>query len=878
MRSKLHAIAQTFVREVGDDLQHYTFVFPNHRAGLFFRKYLSQYTERPMFAPRVMSINDCFAELSDLQVADQLTLLLRLYSEYQKLCPEVEPLERFIYWGKMMLADFSEIDNHLVEHVEALFASIKDLHAIDEHYSYLTDNQRKALARFWQEFQNSDMRHPNGELHQHFLHTWDVLYPLYSALHANLLQDGLAYEGMLHREVLAHWESIPVERFRDQYVFLGFNALTASERELMLRLQAMDRADFYFDYDSPYLRDPQNKASLFMEDNLRLFTSRFAIPDSRLSTPSNDIGDITLISVPSTVGEVHEVHRILSDMIPAGSQDLTRTAVVLPDEQLLIPLLHAFPKSVSKINVTMGYPLRATSLYMLVAYPEQYLMPMPETAEVFIEQMRACLLSMRNDDNAEGVYQITKVLDRLQTALKTYPNIAFSVADAQQLLKMLTLETTIPYVGEPLDGLQVMGVLETRALDFDNVIITGFNDDLYPGRMSSNSFVPYTLRCGFDLPTPDRQNAIFAYNFYRMLSYAKRVWFITNSTADEQHSGEVSRFFYQLKWQYDIDIKHVTVTNELVALSTQEAQPIDKDDRLQTIQSLSATALTTYLRCPKQFYYKYIEKLPEPKPDESVSTSELTIGNVLHAIMEQLYSPLVGKNVTASDVEHLLAQVNDDTYWNGIEHLQSLKGDVLANRVVRTYVNNVLNNDHHQTPFQYIASEKPLRANFFGVYLYGIADRIDIKGGVVRMIDYKTGNTDLKYDTMAKVFGVVEPSEEGGIPMRTKGQRQILQTLLYCWLFTNGVNDMSNSEFPTPNCPSSNITPYIYSVRRIRPEDMPAVERMGSPLVLDETVKQEFTKELQSLLEEILDRQIPYYATTDKRICESCAFAQLCNL
>ena len=878
MKSKLHAIAQTFVREVGEELQHYTFVFPNHRAGLFFRKYLSQYTERPLFAPRVMTINECFAELSDLQVADPLTLLLRLYAVYQQLYPEAESLDSFIYWGKMMLADFSEIDNHLVPHVEALFASIQDLHAIDERYAYLTENQRKALSRFWKEFHDSDMHHPGVKMHKQFLHTWNLLYPLYTALRENLLRDGLAYEGMLHREVLAHWDAIPVDRFRRQYVFLGFNALTASERELMVRLQGMSKADFYFDYDSPYLSDPQNKASLFMEDNLRLFTSRFVIPDSRLATSSNDIGDITLISVPSTVGEVHEVNRILSDIIRADNQDLTRTAVVLPDEQLLIPLLHAFPDSVSKINVTMGYPLRATSLYMPVAYPEQYITPMPETAEAFFAQMRECLLALRNDDNTEGVYQLTKVLDRLQTALTTYPNIRFTVVDVQQLLKMLTLETTIPYVGEPLDGLQVMGVLETRALDFDNIIITDFNDDLYPGRTMNNSFVPYTLRCGFDLPTPDRQNAIFAYNFYRMLSYAKRVWFITNSTADEQHSGEVSRFFYQLKWQYGMDVKHVTVTNELVALSTQEAQPIDKDDRLQTIQSLSATALTTYLRCSKHFYYKYIEKLPEPKPDESVSASELTIGNVLHAIMEQLYSPLVGKNVTASDVERLLAQVNDDTYWNGIEHLQLLNGDILANRVLRTYVNNVLNNDYYQAPFQYVASEKPLHVNFGGVRLYGIADRIDIKGGVVRMIDYKTGHTDLKFDTMAKVFGVAEPSEEGTISIRTQGQRQILQTLLYCWLFTNGAKDSSDSGFPIPNSPSSHITPYIYSVRRLQPEDMPAVERMGSPLVLDETIKQEFVTELQSLLEEMFDKRIPYYATTDKRTCESCAFAPLCNL
>ena len=866
MRSKLHAIAQTFVTQVGSDLPRYTFVFPNHRAGLFFRKYLSQYVDKPMFAPRVMSINECFSELSDLQVADQLTLLLRLYSEYQRLQPNDETLDQFIYWGKMMLADFSEIDNHLVPHVEALFASIHDLHAIEERFQYLTDNQRKALARFWKEFQDSDKHHPNVEMHKRFLHTWDLLHPLYSALRENLLCDGLAYEGMLHREVLERWQSIPQESFREQYVFLGFNALTASERELMLRLQEMGKADFYFDYDSPYLRDPQNKASLFMEDNLRLFTSRFPISDSRLATPSNDIGDITLISVPSTVGEVHEVHRILSEIIPTDSHDLTRTAVVLPDEQLLIPLLNVFPKSVSKINVTMGYPLRATSLYMPVAYPEQYLIPMPDTADAFIVQMREYLLSLRNDDNAEGVYQLIKVLDRLQTALVAYPYIAFTVADVQQLLKMLTLETTIPYVGEPLDGLQVMGVLETRALDFDNVIITGFNDDLYPGRTSNNSYVPYTLRCGFDLPTPDRQNAIFAYNFYRMLSYAKRVWFITNSTADEQHSGEVSRYFYQLKWQYGVDVKQVVAVNQLVMPSNKECEPILKDARVGELSRLSASALGTYLRCPKLFYYKYIERIQEPEIDESVSVSEATLGNVLHAIMYVIYTPYVGQTITSSILENLLRQINDDAYWESLSPLQDLKGDKLAEKVVRSYVNNILNYDYTRTPFQLLAAEQPIRVVLpNNMTINATLDRIDNKAGLVRVVDYKTGKADLEYTSMADVFGVVPLAEGETYALRKKGNAYVLQTMLYCWILSDTYAQISPTIYPARRLSDVSITTSVHTSSN------------DDPLLFDDGLKQEFMSELNTLVDEIRNLEIPFLPTTDTHICENCPFVQLCG-
>lgn len=883
MQSKLQHIAQTFVKEVGDNLHNYTFVFPNHRAGLFFQKYLGQYITKPMFAPRVITINECFAELSDLQVADQLTLLLRLYSEYRSLKPDAESLDQFLYWGKMMLADFSEIDNHLVLHVEALFASVKDLHTIDERFQYITDNQRLALARFWKEFQESDKHHPNVEMHQRFLHTWDLLYPLYTALRQNLLRDGLAYEGMLHREVLDHWQEIPQERFREQYVFLGFNALTASERELMLRLQEMGRADFYFDYDSPFLRDPQNKASMFMEENLRLFQSHYplsnsptgvhyplaqrplgeAVPYPIGGTPSN----ITLVSVLSTVGEVHEVSRILSEIIPDDCTDLTRTAVVLPDEQLLVPLLNVFPESVKKINVTMGYPLRATSVYMPVAYPEQFLQPMPEMSADFLSQIREYLLSQLHANTSEAIYQLTKVLDRLEAALSAYPQIAFTVADMQQLLKMLTLETTIPYEGEPLDGLQVMGVLETRALDFDNIIITDFNDDIYPGRSRGNSFIPYVLRVGFDMPTPDRQNAIFAYNFYRMLSYAKNVWLIANSMADDQHSGEVSRYFYQMMWQYNMDIRQTIITYPLNSTTTEVQCPaIGKDQRAVQLNHLSASALTTYLRCPKSFYYRYIEHVAEPELDESISVSDLTLGNVLHAIMQQLYTPFVGKNITASTIHELLERINEDTYWEALAPLQDLKGDILARSVIRSLVNNILHYDYTQAPFVFIQAEKPVNIQLpNGLSIRGTIDRLDSKAGVARVIDYKTGSTDLLYKSMADVFGVVPASEDGGYTLRTKGKSQILQTMLYCWVMSE--------QYPS-------IAPYVYAARRLSDTTTVTCVHTSSsdePLLFDEAMKQEFVHELTQLIDEIRNPEIPFMPCADDHPCEYCAFVSLCG-
>lgn len=885
MQSKLHAIARTFVTTLGDDLHRYTFVFPNHRAGLFFRKYITKYIQRPTFAPKVITINECFSELSNLQVTDQLTLLLRLYSEYQKFRPN-ESLERFIYRGKMMLSDFSEIDNHLIPHVDALFSSIQDWCIIEERFNYLTESQRIALSRFWKEFYNSDKNHPDSELHHQFVHTWDLLYPLYQALRDNLLKDGLAYEGMLHREVLEDWDNIPLTRFREQYVFVGFNALTTSERKLMLRLQEKGIADFYFDYDSPYLCDPQNKASFFMKENLLLFHSKFDVSEKKKEA---NIPNISLISVPSMGGEVHEVQRVLTSIISSQPQDLTRTVVVLPEEQLLIPLLNAFPASIDKINVTMGYPLRATSLYMPIAYPEQALQSIADTPKAFLTQLREYIISLRCKDNTEGVYQLCKVFDRLDAALRTYPQIAFTVADVQQLLKMLTLETTIPYVGEPLDGLQVMGVLETRALDFDNIIITGFNDDLYPGRTSANSFIPYVLRCGFDLPTPERKNAIFAYNFYRMLSYAKNVWLITNSTADEQNSGEVSRYYYQLKWQYNIDINEFTIVNQLISSKSVDSQPIPKDQRLQELASISSTALTTYLRCPKQFHYKYIERLKEPQQDETVSISDLTLGNVLHAIVEELYAPYLQKNITSSDLEYLLSKVNNDTEWYRLTALKDLQGDLLAERVVRTYVNNVLNYDYHHSPFQYIASEWKIKHSItldcrkhLPLIIYGVIDRIDLQANTVRVIDYKTGRTDFVYTSMEDIFGVGKSTDKEIFLSRHKGKSQLLQTLLYCWMLReNSLLINSNVEDMLFSLTSKNpIEPHIYAVRRL--SDIDSITYLHEKdsiehMLFDGTLQQKFEKELMRLLNEIFNSDIPFSPTADIHICDNCPFVQLCK-
>lgn len=864
--SYLQRLAQVFAQEVGERLTEYTFVFPNRRAGLFFRRYLGQALPRPIFSPEIMTINECFGSLSHLRVADQLTLLIRLYDLYQQLRPQAEPIEQFLHWGRIMLADFSEVDNHLVSNAEALYEAVKDMHDIDEHFISLTDTQRNAIKKFWGDFYASSEKN-NNHLHRQFIRTWELLYPLYKGLSDNLLQDNLAYEGLLHRQVIEHWDTLPDTAFRQHYVFVGFNALTESERQLLIRLRDRGCADFYFDYEDSYLSDPENRASLFKDDNLKTFPSRYAVP----ARTTAERPKITLLSVDSTVGEAREVYQVLNELYPKdtpASTDFTRTAVVLPDEQLLIPLLDCFPEGVKKINVTMGYPLRASELYMLIAYPEKYFLPMPTTGNDMITALRQRLNDMRTPANSEAHYLLSKALEMTENAIAKYPQVPISAEAVMQIMRMQTMQGTIPYKGEPLDGLQVMGVLETRALGFDNLIITGFNDDLYPGRAHNNSFIPYILRRGFGLPTPERQDAIFAYNFYRMLSYAKHVWLITNAVADEQHSGEVSRYFYQLQWQYGVEIEQVNVINALSTPAAKTAE-IAKDTEVLALLSqaqqrgFSASAINTYLSCQKKFFYRYVRLIHEPQQDEEITASDATIGTTLHDVMQTLYSDYIQQEVTASDIKDIIDSLTDERWEKLIK--EDIRTDHLAFFIVKNYVLNILRYDQQQAPFRYLNGEQKVDGHIdipaIGkVPFYGYIDRLDKRENELRVIDYKTGKVDIEYRDMEHIFNQKE------------NQDKALQTLLYCWLLEKHSPQLLKG--------LSTIAPHIYSARSMAKVDevQTLIHKKGSThFEWSEEIKQEFLEALKSVLADIYNPKLPFTPTQVNKRCDHCAFYALCK-
>ncbi len=949
--SFLSRTASYYARQAGSDLSGYVFVFSNRRAGLFFRKSLAEELNSPVFAPRMITINECFSAFSSLRSADQLTLLFTLYEEYCKLLHlpnkdnQPESFDDFLYKGRTILSDFSEVDNHLVSNVESLFQTISDIKEIDAGFTFLSDEQRRWLKRFWGDYLLSAERHKDDERHDFhtpFAKTWALLSPLYTAFKERLKSEGTGYEGMIHRDAIERLSS--GETGTDditKYVFVGFNALSASERRLMQLLKKAGKAEFFFDYESPFLSDPACRASLFMQQNIADFGRP---PFDNDEEQQHQLPQVRWIKVPSDVAETFEVNRILEEKLTVASDtDWTRTAIVMPDERLLLPLLRSIPKDIDVVNVSMGYPLASTSLWALLEglirlqttyrngafyyrdiltvlrHPllaglfetegakelhdlivrgrwlfvaastirkiqdkhtntrqllTQVFRP-AETAEELIDYLISILALLSDEamNGDEALYIMQSTLNRLHNVLSTRQHISrdMQVETLFGLMKMLLSDATIPFVGEPLQGLQVLGVLETRALAFDDVIITGFNDDLYPGHSSADSFIPYSIRRAFGLPVQERQDAIFAYNFYHLFSSARRVWFVTNSLSDDRRSGEPSRFLNQLRYQYNVPIEeeHVLFLPHADHQSdgdiSKTAERMHKLEKKVFEDGLSPSAINTYFRCQKLFYYQAVCGLREPDElDNDVAANDF--GTWFHGVMEDLYRPYLNKQLTASDIDDIAAHL--PTLLADMPILEAVKNDRLLMNVLEQYATSMLLFDRDNTPFTIIGLEKehattlPLN-NGREARLKGTIDRIDMMpDGTIRVIDYKTGKSPNTYNDMDELFDTES----------NKHNSYALQTLLYCYFYEQEHNE-------------TRIEPHLYNIRKVSAEkkDLDTlVHRKGEEIFVWQDAKKEYISRLATLIEdELLQKDKPFKRVDKKKteqICVSCPMRSLCEL
>lgn len=954
MDSFLYSIAEVFYNEYQSDIRKFTFVFPNRRAGLFFQKYLTELIEMPIFSPEIITVNDCFFNASTRQIADRTAELFRLYRIYGKISRSEESFDSFVYWGEMLLADFNDVDKWGVDDKQ-IFTNVRDLKEIDMTSQYLTDEQRIAIERFWQHF----LPTVDNKTKDEFISIWRILQPLYEEFRNELLSENLATEGMIFREVVELLEKneTPEYFIGKKFVFVGFNALNNSEKKLFVELQKRSQADFYWDYEAVELRDPDNQASVFFLENTRMFPSKFTI-QSELNLLKNK--SFQLIAIPSSVGQAKEVYNLLKMLYSDNpdEKDWIKTAVVLPDENLLLPLLYSLPENIGNINVTMGFPLKSTPVSGLMedifelhrrvnsqgqfyhntvsnilnhqyismvcrsdsqnilqemidsnafyANKElferndllKFIFTLPKKPKEFVEYLLEVLkrlsIAWQNFSEENNKYHLEcDFLYQYFIAINRMKDVMFSIGEFQmnldtlfRLIRQLIGGISIPFEGEPLNGLQVMGMLETRGLDFENLIICSFNEGVFPNKSSSNSFIPNNLRRAFGLPTADYHDAISAYNFYRLIQRTKRLFFLYDSRTEGMQTGEVSRYVHQLRYHYGVEFKQINISYDVNFPSGQQIEVQKSPEIIEKLnaflkdgedaRALSASSINAYIDCPLQFYLKHVEQMVEQ--DEVTENVEAGMfGTLLHEIMQKLYEPFVGTLVNKLDLEGLKNDIpliektitkafstkffkrNKDTELD-----IKLEGNyLLTARIIRKYILQILKIDIERTPFRYIQAEKntfiqlPIENGNVSVNLKGYIDRVDEKEGVVHILDYKTGVDKLEFASLDEVFE------------RNKKQRPkvVLQTFLYCLLYMKD----SGVTF---------LVPEVLKVRDLFKDDFSTQlrDKVRKELVTDfNDYKEAFVEKLTLSLEEIFNPKIPFVQCSEIEICRYCPFKVICR-
>lgn len=975
MKPFLWQVAEAFYKQYAKDIRDIAFIFPNRRAGVFFKKYLSEIASEPIIAPTILTITDLFANLGALQPADRITLLFTLYRHYIELTGKVESFDDFVSLGETILNDFDDVDKYMVD-TRQLFTNIKDLKEIDQHFgSPLTDEQVAYIRRFWKNFMpTTGATSAESDSKQHFSSLWEKMYDLYNNFGADLRKQGLGYEGMIFRAVAEKYangieEDLPYK----QIVFVGLNVLNTAEKSLMKSLRDSGIADFYWDNAAPTLEDKYNRASHFLSENVKDFPSKLVLEKE---TEEYEYPEINVLGVPSAVGQAKQCERILQQLLDQkiiSPQIALNTAIVLPDEHLLMPTLYAIPEQINPINITMGYTLSNTTVAGLMdiladlqkhirkskdgylfyhknvtaLLTNRYLQLSGQVAvnklindirshnKIFIpinelhinelsktiftplervneacEYLLQILVALQeelnriepasNDDNdrkltpialeREFLFHYYLAVNRLNEIIRTN-KIEMSVATYFKLLKKLTAGISIPFEGEPLSGLQIMGVLETRALDFENVIILSMNEGVFPVKKVAKSLIPYNLRKGFDLSTNEHQDSIYAYYFYRLIYRARRLFLLYDTRTEDMATGEVSRYVYQLKYHYRVPINRQIAGYRITPADTSEIViPKDKYVMQQLNRyleggdrDLSASAINTYINCPMQFYLCHVEKYQE-SDDVAESIDAGIFGSIYHGVMQQIYDRFKGKSVQSAALEEI---GKDDklltTYIEKAFAKNYLQTDTpqrltgqnhLVGEVIRKYVKKTLEIDRTITPFVYKDSEMKLQLlypidNGEKVRLKGFIDRLDItKDGKMRVVDYKTGNDELRFGDMSELF------DKG----KNKRAKAIMQVLMYMMM----LKDDKRVE------PTTTLIPAIYKVQNLfKPEHFDTqilksdIKNIITPVVFNPEIEAEFRSEFNKCLNEIFNPEIPFTQSPkkgeDKGPCEYCPMASICK-
>ena len=884
MKTFLEYVAEDIINKYGTNLSRTAVVFPNKRAALFLNEHLVRLAGKPIWSPSYITISELFRRHTQLVTGDQIKLICDLYKTYIEVTGSDETLDHFYGWGQVMLADFDDIDKNMAD-ANKVLCNLRDLHERDD-VSYLSPEQVETLKLFFSNFSEDK----TTELKKRFMKIWSRFGDIYRLYNERLEAQGIAYEGALYRKVATD-DSVDFDF--DRYIFVGFNVLQRVEQLLFSKLQKMGKAKFYWDFDDYYLATKKghvnpSEAGHYIKQYLPYFTNELDTSDADIYRNFRKAKKITYAS--ATTEDVQA--RYVGQWLKEGNRinDGRKTAVVMCDEALLQSVIHSIPEEVNDINVTTGYPLQQTHFASLLEdiaaqHTEDY--DNKQLLEWAIAMLK--LMAQGHTDTSgettgqdnqltsEALFRTYTVVNRL---LELVNNGDLDV-DRRTMMRLygeIVRTTSIPFHGEPVVGVQFMGVLETRNLDFEHLLVLSCNEGNMPKGVNDTSFIPYNVRKAHGLTTIDNKVSIYAYYFYRLMQRAEDITIVYNNAADVTSTGEMSRFMLQMLVESGHDIERLALSLPQESGNTtcqDEKKTKEVMERLhkrfdkqrnpeRTTPMFTPSSLNIYQKCPKRFYYRYVAEIIEPEDDADDGKIDApTFGNIFHDAVQKIYERVIAAYKSHTIQPQMLKQLlANDAYIKGVvdDIMHPVNGIQLINAsVIITYIKQLLKIDSRLAPFTILGLENVVMKDInvktaegqLTTTIGGRIDRMDCvtcADGVrrIRVIDYKTGKNTKKNDGY------------------------ILQSFIYSLLV---------DESPIMNPEKLEVSPALLYIQHSAGKDFDPTVVYEKEKVTDVSkFREEFMNIVEQIIAEIFNPEQPFACTDDKTACTHCPYSNLCGI
>lgn len=1022
MASFLSSVAEYFLDSLApDEWERTIFVFPNHRSSVFFSNALCELlghrepagSQRVIFGLRVTTLGDLLRNGTDLQVADQVTLRCELYRAYKEATARQEAdggreasaqparrhdFESFYSWAGIIANDFADIDRSLVEPVK-IYSNITSLQQLSDEMDYLTDRQRKAIEDFWHILfeEKVDAMGEKKLVHRRFVEDFRLMDDLYRTFRANLLEKGLVYPAMLLREAAENALDWKWDEEGARYAFIGFSLLSPAEETVMRRLaRARDdegrrRAEFFWDYQDSMLREPESVGKHGAGYAIRRWATDPELHAPKGFTPPAgtppEEQEMKLIETAYPLSQPSVVAHMLKQKQAEGESG--HSVIVLPDQQMLLPVMSVIPRDMPDVNVTMGYELRyaqVSSFVRLITdlfspiwlrirkgegilFNQKVLLPIlrhpyvvrcdgleptrrvirhvieenmafvpksevkglplagaivdliPDgldglpvsTAGLPIdrlcERLAGVLTRVYNsfaesgerDIDRETIWEALKVIRRLGIVFDLVKDDATDIRMLLHIMCSMIDQQKVDFQGMPFGGLQIMGILETRAIDFDDVIVLDMTEGAWPpSRHSVDTMIPLFLRNANKMVTPDDIDSTYNYYFYRLMSRARRITFVRPTATSDTRQSQLSRYVMQLQ---KIHGRHVDIISAQNGVAPRQRTPftVDKHSVASALLRegkeggirLSPSGLSDYVTCPMLFYFKRVLHIsPDDEIDEEADVRQ--IGLIYHGVMERIYQPngvvltkdFIGRKLSKGH-EPALDRMILDEFSKVMNARRFASPEELSGRNILTFytlkkiIHLTLATEQYGTVI--VATEEKIEIPLtlpcgLTVTLNGSVDRQHIApDGTYYVADYKTGN--VKKMNVGSLNELFDPSEHGK-------NKAVLQVMVYCYLLRH------KAESPV----TSPMTPYVIKVKCLSSDkqdvhlwqDSGGIANIGrlakysgqgksQTLVYEGEVESEFERLLADKVGEIYDLDVPFTQTEEGGSCKNCDFKSICK-